>query len=742
MSTYFHSNVNYYEYIRSDEWRAKANAAKRRVGYRCQVCNKHSNEVQLDAHHRTYERLGQEFPDDITILCRDCHTLYETNRKLTKLSSSRDKTLPAYQPQTYNSLAQEEKASPTYRPQLHRPSSKDRELPVYQPPPNHVQASATVEPNVTSKASQPSQSVMQEKIDPPTPADFGHFGDLFDPNIHLLSKLGVWIYVLGAIGQGLFIIYAEAVLLMNDPASIINPVAHYQVIVMTLTSPIFWQIMTVLFGGLALTGLGNSLVNFTQPKFSALRWFWQWKSTAFVKIPIFLIAFAHIFYSTVSVFSSILIVMSENMSILQFPLVIPILRFYVSYLPIPIVHLIWDNRFRDGWRKLVITIMYLLVWIIAIFFIEVTWSRTLCANQLNAGVSCNFFQGAFYPSNRNSDINRSSESPNFPEKANIVNLDKLLVSPNDLPDVQNLRRPDAPSSLRIVADMFNEQGNLESAIAYWDRMIIESRESADPIAEADALEIKAMMYRAQGKHKQALELYYQAYSIHKEHDDIARQASLLQKFGDTYQEIGQYPQAIDAYNQSLIVRHQVHGAQKNINTAKILYLLGMIRGNQEKYTQALYHFNLALPIAQELKEPGYEFSLHLNMGAVYMNQDLPQEALVSFQQAHAISLEIESRAAEADSLNGIGSSYLALENTLQSISHFEQALPIMREIGNYQGERVALFGLGVLHDGMGNLETAEKYLIEAIKLEEEYNLPSVEETRKWLTAIQSDISNQ
>jgi len=70
------NSIDYHKYINSSEWRAKADAAKQRVGFRCQVCNRPSSEVQLDAHHRTYERLGNELPGDITVLCRDCHTLF------------------------------------------------------------------------------------------------------------------------------------------------------------------------------------------------------------------------------------------------------------------------------------------------------------------------------------------------------------------------------------------------------------------------------------------------------------------------------------------------------------------------------------------------------------------------------------------------------------------------------------------------------------------------------------------
>lgn len=68
--------VDYKTYIHSEAWHRKAEAAKRRAGYRCQVCNRSKDEVTLDAHHRTYANLGHERPEDVTVLCRDCHKLY------------------------------------------------------------------------------------------------------------------------------------------------------------------------------------------------------------------------------------------------------------------------------------------------------------------------------------------------------------------------------------------------------------------------------------------------------------------------------------------------------------------------------------------------------------------------------------------------------------------------------------------------------------------------------------------
>jgi hypothetical protein len=77
-------NLDYYEYIQSSVWKQKAESAKGMAGYRCQVCNKNKDEVVLNTHHRTYERLGNEKPEDLTVLCKECHSLYEISKRIPK----------------------------------------------------------------------------------------------------------------------------------------------------------------------------------------------------------------------------------------------------------------------------------------------------------------------------------------------------------------------------------------------------------------------------------------------------------------------------------------------------------------------------------------------------------------------------------------------------------------------------------------------------------------------------------
>jgi hypothetical protein len=68
---------SYHTYLRSEAWSAKRQAAIRRAGGRCQLCNRSG---PLEVHHRTYERLGHERDDDLIVLCRSCHQAFHDHR--------------------------------------------------------------------------------------------------------------------------------------------------------------------------------------------------------------------------------------------------------------------------------------------------------------------------------------------------------------------------------------------------------------------------------------------------------------------------------------------------------------------------------------------------------------------------------------------------------------------------------------------------------------------------------------
>lgn len=70
-------DLGYTEYLQSPEWRQRRVFMLDRFNHRCQVCN--ANSI-LQVHHRTYERLGHERIEDLTVLCRECHRIFHEQR--------------------------------------------------------------------------------------------------------------------------------------------------------------------------------------------------------------------------------------------------------------------------------------------------------------------------------------------------------------------------------------------------------------------------------------------------------------------------------------------------------------------------------------------------------------------------------------------------------------------------------------------------------------------------------------
>ncbi len=69
----------YTDYLQTSEWWAKRTSALRRANYRCQLC---SRTDRLQVHHNTYERRGNEAPEDLIVLCAGCHEVFHRQRGL------------------------------------------------------------------------------------------------------------------------------------------------------------------------------------------------------------------------------------------------------------------------------------------------------------------------------------------------------------------------------------------------------------------------------------------------------------------------------------------------------------------------------------------------------------------------------------------------------------------------------------------------------------------------------------
>gem|GEM_PF-2634752 len=63
-------NEQYVEYLKSDAWWV---IREKRLAIDNYLCHKCLTETATQVHHLTYERLGNELPEDLLSLCRTCH---------------------------------------------------------------------------------------------------------------------------------------------------------------------------------------------------------------------------------------------------------------------------------------------------------------------------------------------------------------------------------------------------------------------------------------------------------------------------------------------------------------------------------------------------------------------------------------------------------------------------------------------------------------------------------------------
>lgn len=65
--------MRYGDYLRTPHWEDVRFQAIRHANWLCEQCGRSGTGVTLHVHHKTYERLGHEKPEDLMVLCDSCH---------------------------------------------------------------------------------------------------------------------------------------------------------------------------------------------------------------------------------------------------------------------------------------------------------------------------------------------------------------------------------------------------------------------------------------------------------------------------------------------------------------------------------------------------------------------------------------------------------------------------------------------------------------------------------------------
>jgi len=78
----------YQEYLRTPHWREIRTDKLIKARWVCEECKRGEYGIQLDVHHLTYDRIGNERMSDLKVLCHDCHEKVHENGFVPKKTMS------------------------------------------------------------------------------------------------------------------------------------------------------------------------------------------------------------------------------------------------------------------------------------------------------------------------------------------------------------------------------------------------------------------------------------------------------------------------------------------------------------------------------------------------------------------------------------------------------------------------------------------------------------------------------
>lgn len=93
--------MNYWQYIRSSDWKRKRKQRIALDGNRCRLCDRSGEVWELEVHHRpsSYARIPDESMEDLITLCVRCHQLAEDAIQQDKYAQQEPKPIEPMQSQ-------------------------------------------------------------------------------------------------------------------------------------------------------------------------------------------------------------------------------------------------------------------------------------------------------------------------------------------------------------------------------------------------------------------------------------------------------------------------------------------------------------------------------------------------------------------------------------------------------------------------------------------------------------------
>ncbi len=264
--------------------------------------------------------------------------------------------------------------------------------------------------------------------------------------------------------------------------------------------------------------------------------------------------------------------------------------------------------------------------------------------------------------------------------------------------------------------IFKMRGQLEHALHYQQKLLINNQKLGDYKGESQALYHLAKIAIAKGSYDIALDYLKQALKIQQKIDDSLGKSNVLNVLSTIAKVKGNYDIALDYLEQALKIQQKIDDYKSISSTLNNIATIFHHKGDCSK---ALVYLEQILKIEKETaNHKGKGVTLN-NISQIYHTKGDYNTALNYLEQALKIQQEIGDRENEGTTLNNISLIFKLRGDYDTSLRYLEYALKIQQQTGNRQFESTILNNLASVARAKRNYDIALDYLEKSLVIKQE-----------------------
>lgn len=285
--------------------------------------------------------------------------------------------------------------------------------------------------------------------------------------------------------------------------------------------------------------------------------------------------------------------------------------------------------------------------------------------------------------------------------------------------------------IKIAKLYYNNEGLLDSSLAYYDKAAIIYKRNNLPAKLSKALNGKSLMYREKGAYKDGLDNCLQALSLAESVKDTVQISTSLNGIAILNQIQKDYDKAYEYYKKC----EAIHLKTKNTGgLASVYNNLGLLFSEKNEPAKSLDYFQKALLYNEENKNERGIATASENIGLHYLNyENNATKALEHFNRSIAIWRSMNDINSVAITLDYITTALLSQKKIKQSLDTANLSLSLATQAGSVFSIKQAHEKLYLIFEQLKDIPNAHLHYKRFITLRD--SLSSDEQLRE-ITAMQ------